>query len=92
VLQLVSQPPVVLQAKPPGQLAVVCAAHAPAPLQPAAVVRLPSVQLCSAHVVDAPGYAQLVLVPLQLPWHVPVPAQGAREPTGWPEGAALHAP
>jgi hypothetical protein len=77
-----------LQPKLPHDI-VVCAAHAPAPLQEAARVSLPAEQLWPAHI--AVGYVHDE-APEQVPWHVPVPLHAARAPCGCPVVTRVHVP
>jgi hypothetical protein len=60
------------------QTCVCTAGHAPAPLQPAASVATPCVQLGARHCTVESGYAQLVAEPLHVPAHI--------EPSDWHTG------
>ena len=79
-----------LHAKPLHETCV-CVAQAPAPLHDAAVSSVPDEQLCAAQVTV--GKVHAALVPLQLPWQAPEPAQAPREPWGWPGvGSVVQTP
>jgi hypothetical protein len=75
------------------QVTVVGGGQLPDPLQPAASVTVPPVQLSARHDVALPGYVQpSVLVGAQVPAHaVPSPSHAARPPCGAPETCA-HVP
>jgi hypothetical protein len=61
------------------------ATQAPAPSHLLAPVAWPLAHDGGAQVVDVPAKVQLVVVlPLQVPFQVPVPAQGVRAPCGGP--------
>lgn len=78
VAQLVKQP-VPLHAYPLHD-AVDCVPHAPAPLHEEGKDSIPFAHVSAAQ--RAVGYAHSVVDPLQLPWHVPEPAQATRVPCG----------